>query len=91
MEEERAVCASRVARSDATLLISTAAACADEIVTNPICDRPPTPRLLQQLRETLVALGVNDGNMEEGSWRCDAAKSPRRGGLTTLGTNRGQK
>ncbi len=38
------------------------------------------------LRELLVALGVNDGNMEEGSLRCDANVSVRRRGTTALGT-----
>jgi aspartyl-tRNA(Asn)/glutamyl-tRNA(Gln) amidotransferase subunit B len=33
-----------------------------------------------------VALGVNDGNMEEGSLRCDANVSVRPAGATTLGT-----
>jgi aspartyl-tRNA(Asn)/glutamyl-tRNA(Gln) amidotransferase subunit B len=32
------------------------------------------------LRELLVAIGVNDGNMEEGSLRCDANVSVRRPG-----------
>ena len=34
----------------------------------------------------LVWLGVNDGNMEEGSLRCDANVSVRPAGATTLGT-----
>jgi aspartyl-tRNA(Asn)/glutamyl-tRNA(Gln) amidotransferase subunit B len=38
------------------------------------------------LREILVALGANDGNMEEGSLRCDANVSIRPVGQTTLGT-----
>ena len=38
------------------------------------------------LRELLVALGVNDGNMEEGSLRCDANVSVRPRGSATLGT-----
>jgi aspartyl-tRNA(Asn)/glutamyl-tRNA(Gln) amidotransferase subunit B len=38
------------------------------------------------LREVLVALGANDGNMEEGSLRCDANVSIRPAGTTTLGT-----
>jgi aspartyl-tRNA(Asn)/glutamyl-tRNA(Gln) amidotransferase subunit B len=37
------------------------------------------------LRELLVAIGVNDGNMEEGSLRCDANVSIRPAGDTTLG------
>jgi len=38
------------------------------------------------LRELLVTLGVNDGNMEEGSLRCDANVSVRPRGSSTLGT-----
>ena len=39
-----------------------------------------------RLREILMALGVNDGNMEEGSLRCDANVSIRSAGTETLGT-----
>src|SRR5262249_40380921 len=39
-----------------------------------------------QLRDLLVWLNVNDGNMEEGSLRCDANVSVRPVGSTTLGT-----
>jgi aspartyl-tRNA(Asn)/glutamyl-tRNA(Gln) amidotransferase subunit B len=38
------------------------------------------------LREVLVAIGVNDGNMEEGSLRCDANVSVRPQGASALGT-----
>src|SRR6185436_4246903 len=38
------------------------------------------------LRELLMAIGVNDGNMEEGSLRCDANVSVRPTGETALGT-----
>jgi len=41
---------------------------------------------LRVLREILVFLGVNDGNLEEGSFRCDANVSIRPVGQTTLGT-----
>ncbi|CAN5288662.1 Asp-tRNA(Asn)/Glu-tRNA(Gln) amidotransferase subunit GatB [soil metagenome] len=41
---------------------------------------------LRTLREILVFLGVNDGNLEEGSFRCDANVSIRKCGDTTLGT-----
>jgi aspartyl-tRNA(Asn)/glutamyl-tRNA(Gln) amidotransferase subunit B len=41
---------------------------------------------LRRLREILMALGVNDGNLEEGSFRCDANVSVRRAGDTILGT-----
>jgi len=41
---------------------------------------------LRRLREVLMALGANDGNLEEGSFRCDANVSIRPKGATTLGT-----
>jgi aspartyl-tRNA(Asn)/glutamyl-tRNA(Gln) amidotransferase subunit B len=41
---------------------------------------------LRTLRDILVALGVNDGNLEEGSFRCDANVSIRPRGSSTLGT-----
>jgi aspartyl-tRNA(Asn)/glutamyl-tRNA(Gln) amidotransferase subunit B len=41
---------------------------------------------LKALRAVLVALGVNDGNLEEGSFRCDANVSVMRRGETKLGT-----
>jgi aspartyl-tRNA(Asn)/glutamyl-tRNA(Gln) amidotransferase subunit B len=40
----------------------------------------------RRLREILMALGVNDGNMEEGSLRCDANVSVRPHGQAALGT-----
>jgi aspartyl-tRNA(Asn)/glutamyl-tRNA(Gln) amidotransferase subunit B len=40
----------------------------------------------ETLRQILVWLGVNDGNMDEGSLRCDANVSVRRVGETKLGT-----
>ena len=40
----------------------------------------------EKLRQILVWLGVNDGNMEEGSLRCDANVSIRRVGDEKLGT-----
>jgi aspartyl-tRNA(Asn)/glutamyl-tRNA(Gln) amidotransferase subunit B len=41
---------------------------------------------LRTLRDVLIFLGVNDGNLEEGSFRCDANVSIRPKGQTTLGT-----
>jgi aspartyl-tRNA(Asn)/glutamyl-tRNA(Gln) amidotransferase subunit B len=40
----------------------------------------------EKLRQIVVWLGVNDGNMEEGSLRCDANVSIRRTGDAALGT-----
>jgi aspartyl-tRNA(Asn)/glutamyl-tRNA(Gln) amidotransferase subunit B len=41
---------------------------------------------LRTLRDVLVFIGVNDGNLEEGSFRCDANVSIRPAGETRLGT-----
>jgi len=41
---------------------------------------------LRTLRDVLVFLGVNDGNLEEGSFRCDANVSIRPRGEGKLGT-----
>ncbi|MCU0684037.1 MAG: Asp-tRNA(Asn)/Glu-tRNA(Gln) amidotransferase subunit GatB [Polyangiaceae bacterium] len=41
---------------------------------------------LKALRDLLMFLGVNDGNLEEGSFRCDANVSVRPVGQRTLGT-----
>jgi len=41
---------------------------------------------LVRLRQILMYIGVNDGNMEQGSLRCDANVSLRRVGDTELGT-----
>ncbi|NUO54417.1 MAG: Asp-tRNA(Asn)/Glu-tRNA(Gln) amidotransferase subunit GatB [Polyangiaceae bacterium] len=41
---------------------------------------------LKRLREVLMALGVCDGNLEQGSFRCDANVSVRKRGTTELGT-----
>src|SRR3954470_21605723 len=41
---------------------------------------------LKALRLALIYLGVNDGNLEEGSFRCDANVSVRRKGASAFGT-----
>ncbi len=41
---------------------------------------------MRVVRDILVFVGVNDGNLEEGSFRCDANVSLRPAGETTLGT-----
>ena len=58
-----------------------------EIVTEPdFRSGKDAASFFAYLRELLVALGVNDGNMEEGSLRCDANVSVRSRGSTRLGT-----
>ena len=58
-----------------------------EIVTEPdLRSAADAAEFFERLRATLVWLGVNDGNMEEGSLRCDANVSVRPASATTLGT-----
>lgn len=58
-----------------------------EIVTEPdLRSAADAAGFFSHLRAILVWLGVNDGNMEEGSLRCDANVSVRPAGSTTLGT-----
>ena len=58
-----------------------------EIVTEPdLRSAADAAQAFRILREILLAIGVNDGNMEEGSLRCDANVSVRPAGATTLGT-----
>jgi aspartyl-tRNA(Asn)/glutamyl-tRNA(Gln) amidotransferase subunit B len=58
-----------------------------EIVTEPdLRSAADAADAFRKLREILIALGVNDGNMEEGSLRCDANVSVRPAGATRLGT-----
>jgi len=57
-----------------------------EIVSEPdIRSSEEAVEYLKSLRDVLVYLGVNDGNMEEGSLRCDANVSVMRKGSSTLG------
>ena len=58
-----------------------------EIVSEPdIRSADAAREYMQRLRQVLVWIGVNDGNMEEGSLRCDANVSVRAAGATELGT-----
>jgi len=58
-----------------------------EIVTRPdLRAASDAAAFFSALRDILVWLGINDGNMEEGSLRCDANVSVRPAGATTLGT-----
>src|SRR5687767_4815355 len=57
-----------------------------EIVTRPdLRSAADAAEFFSRLRAVLVALGVNDGNMEEGSLRCDANVSVRPSGQQALG------
>ena len=58
-----------------------------EIVTEPeMRSAPEAAAFFSALRDILVSLDVNDGNMDEGSLRCDANVSVRPIGQTQLGT-----
>ena len=62
-----------------------------EIVTRPIVvpgDRAPVVAraYVQQLRDLVLALGVSDARMDQGSLRCDVNLSLRPVGTTALGT-----
>ncbi|MBN2544938.1 MAG: Asp-tRNA(Asn)/Glu-tRNA(Gln) amidotransferase subunit GatB [Spirochaetes bacterium] len=58
-----------------------------EIVTEPdINSAKEAKEYVIMLRAILVSLGICDGNMEEGSLRCDANISIRKKGETILGT-----
>ncbi len=58
-----------------------------EIVSEPdMRSAAQAAEFFSRLRDTLVWLGVNDGNMEEGSLRCDANVSVRPAGTEAFGT-----
>jgi aspartyl-tRNA(Asn)/glutamyl-tRNA(Gln) amidotransferase subunit B len=58
-----------------------------EIVSEPdLRSAEDAAEYLRTLRDVLVYLGVNDGNLEEGSFRCDANVSVMRKGSDTYGT-----
>ncbi len=57
-----------------------------EIVGEPDLRSPEAAReYLVRLRQILMYIGVNDGNLEQGSFRCDANISLRRHGASELG------
>jgi aspartyl-tRNA(Asn)/glutamyl-tRNA(Gln) amidotransferase subunit B len=57
-----------------------------EIVTEPdLRSAADAAEAFSRVREVLVAVGVNDGNMEEGSLRCDANVSVRPTGASAFG------
>jgi aspartyl-tRNA(Asn)/glutamyl-tRNA(Gln) amidotransferase subunit B len=58
-----------------------------EIVSDPdLRSSAEAEEYLKRLREILMFAGVNDGNLEEGSFRCDANVSIRPVGQVELGT-----
>ncbi len=58
-----------------------------EIVSEPEIESPAeAAAYMKTVRDILVSIGVNDGNLEQGSLRCDANVSLRKPGQTELGT-----
>ncbi len=58
-----------------------------EIVSEPdLRSADEAVEYLKILRDVLVSIGVNDGNLEEGSFRCDANVSVMRKGSEVYGT-----
>jgi aspartyl-tRNA(Asn)/glutamyl-tRNA(Gln) amidotransferase subunit B len=58
-----------------------------EIVSDPdLSSGAEAGEYLKRLREILMFMGVNDGNLEQGSFRCDANVSVRKRGEEKLGT-----
>ncbi len=58
-----------------------------EIVTAPdLRSGAEAAQFLRHLRAILIAIGVNDGNMEDGNLRCDGNVSVRQSGQNRLGT-----
>ena len=58
-----------------------------EIVSEPdLRTAAEAEEFFSRLRDVLVWIGVNDGNMEEGSLRCDANVSVRKRGASKFGT-----
>ncbi len=58
-----------------------------EIVSEPdIRSSAEAVAYLKKLHQLVVALGISDGNMQEGSFRCDANVSVRRGPNAPFGT-----
>ena len=58
-----------------------------ELVTEPVIHEPEEAyQLLTEIRKLVTFLGICDGNMEEGSLRCDCNVSVRLKGDTNLGS-----
>ena len=73
--------------TDSTVDLNRAGVPLVEIVGEPDLSSPQeAAEYLRTLRDILVFLGINDGNLEEGSFRCDANVSIRPLGVAKLGT-----
>jgi aspartyl-tRNA(Asn)/glutamyl-tRNA(Gln) amidotransferase subunit B len=78
---------SSVGRGDSIVDLNRSGVPLVEIVGEPdLRSAADAAEYLRTLRDVLLFLGVNDGNLEEGSFRCDANVSIRKKGETKLGT-----
>jgi aspartyl-tRNA(Asn)/glutamyl-tRNA(Gln) amidotransferase subunit B len=86
MEEDAGKSVHDPAGGDSLLDLNRAGVPLLEIVSEPdLRSSEEAAEYLKALRDVLVYLGINDGNMEEGSFRCDANVSVMRKGATELG------
>jgi aspartyl-tRNA(Asn)/glutamyl-tRNA(Gln) amidotransferase subunit B len=77
----------RTGRSESLVDMNRSGVPLMEIVSEPDLRSPEHARqYLMDLRSILQYLGASTGNMEEGSFRCDANVSVRPNGATTFGT-----
>ncbi len=88
VEEDAAKNMHGVGKGTATLVdFNRAGTALVEIVSEPdLRSAAEAEAYLKKLREVLMFLGVNDGNLEEGSFRCDANVSIRPVGQAKFGT-----
>jgi aspartyl-tRNA(Asn)/glutamyl-tRNA(Gln) amidotransferase subunit B len=87
MEEDAGKNVHDAAAGDSLVDLNRAGVPLLEIVTEPdLRGSDEAVEYLKALRDVVVYLGVNDGNLEEGSFRCDANVSVMRKGSTTYGT-----
>jgi aspartyl-tRNA(Asn)/glutamyl-tRNA(Gln) amidotransferase subunit B len=88
LEEDAAKNLHGVGSGDCTLVdYNRAGTALMEIVSEPdLRSAAEAEEYLKRLREILLFLGVNDGNLEEGSFRCDANVSIRPVGTAKLQT-----
>lgn len=73
--------------ADSIVDLNRAGTCLIEIVSEPdLRSGAEAAEYLRRLREVLMFLGVNDGNLEQGSFRCDANVSVNKIGAKEYGT-----
>jgi aspartyl-tRNA(Asn)/glutamyl-tRNA(Gln) amidotransferase subunit B len=87
MEEDAGKSVHDTASGDSWVDLNRAGVPLLEIVSEPdLRGSEEAAEYLKTLRDVLVYLGINDGNLEEGSFRCDANVSVMKKDATVLGT-----